>query len=257
MLRAFRPTLFLALTLSAAAALAQSPWNGTWKLNQAKSHMTGDTYTVTKSGNKYHYNGGSLQYDFACDGKDYPTIGGETVSCHETPTTRDSTVKQNGKTVATVHRQLDPGDNSYSATRTEMLAAGGTTITKSRFTRVGQGTGMNGTWKSASTSSNHVEAISFKVDGNSMHVDIPEQHISWDGKLDGTPAAVHGPDVPQGLTVAEKAEGPRKMVSDVSIGGKHVAHSEDTLNADGKSFTELSWDPAKPNEKQTYVFEKQ
>ena len=255
---AIRSVCLFALTLALAIpALAQSPWSGTWKLNQAKSKLTGDTYTVTSVGDKYHYDGGSLQYDFACDGKDYPTIGGETVSCHETSTTRDTVVKQNGKAVATIHRQIDPDGHSYTGTRTDMLASGGTTVSKTVFTRVGQGGGFSGTWKSASTSSNRVEPFILKVNGDSMHMEVPEERLTWDGKLDGTPAAVHGPDIPEGLTVSEKAEGPNKLVSDIALGGKHLQHAEDTLSADGKSFSEISWDPAKPNEKQTSVFEKQ
>lgn len=256
MLRAFYLICLAALTLS-ATAVAQSPWNGTWKLNQAKSHMTGDTYTLTKSGNKYHMDEGSFQFDFACDGKDYPVFGGETVSCKETPTTVDSVYKQNGKTVRTTRRQLDASGKTYTSTSTYMLAAGGTTVSKSTYTRVGQGTGFAGTWKSTSTSSNHAETFTLAVNGNSLHVEVPEEHVTWDGKLDGTPAPVHGPDVPDGVMISEKLEGPDKMVSEVSAGGKHVGHSEDTMNADGKSYTEVSWDPAKPNEKQTYVYDKQ
>jgi hypothetical protein len=257
MLRAIYPICLAALTLSATAALAQAQWNGTWKLNQAKSHMTGDTHTVTKSGNKYHYDGGSVAYDFACDGKDYPTIGGETVSCRETPTTLDSTYKHNGKTEQTIKRQLDAGGKSYSSTSTYFIPAGGTNITKTTFTRVGQGSGMAGTWKSVSTSSSHVGSFIMKATGNSMHFESPEDHATWDGKLDGTPAAVHGPDMPNGMMVSEKLEGPRRMVTAVSMGDKHIWHAEDTLSADGKSFTEVGWDPAKPNEKQTTVYEKQ
>src|SRR5581483_10689804 len=113
MLRAFYAICLAALTLS-AAALSQSPWNGTWKLNQAKSHMTED----------------SFQFDYACDGKDYPIFGGETVSCKETPTTLDSVYKQNGKTVQTTKRQLDASGKTYTSTSTSTLAAGGTIISK-------------------------------------------------------------------------------------------------------------------------------
>ncbi|HEV2578708.1 MAG TPA: hypothetical protein VGU25_15995 [Acidobacteriaceae bacterium] len=257
MLRAIHPICLLALAFSAIPALAQSPWNGTWKLNQAKSHMTGDTYTLTKSGDTYHMNGGSFQFDYACDGKDYPIFGGETVSCKETPTTVDSVYKQNGKTVQTTKHQLDASGKSYTSISTNMLAAGGTTVSKTTFTRVGQGTGFTGTWKSTSTSTNHVETFTLAVNGNSLHVDVPEEHVTWEGKLDGTPAAVHGPNVPDGVMISEKLEGPKKMVSDVTVDGKHVSHSEDTMNADGKSYTEITWDPTKPNEKQTYVYEKQ
>ncbi len=256
-MRAFHPICLAAIALSAMPALAQSPWNGTWKLNQAKSHMTGDTHTLTKSGNKYHYDGGSVAYDFACDGKDYPTIGGETVTCKETATTLDSTYKQNGKLEQTIKRQMDPGGKSYTGTTTYIIPAGGTSVTKTTFTRVGQGTGMAGTWKSVSTSSSHVGSFTMAVNGNAMRFESPEDHATWDGKLDGTPAAVHGPNMPNGMMVSEKMEGPQKMISEVTMGGKRLWHTEDTLSPNGKSFTEIGWDPAKPNEKQTTIYDKQ
>jgi len=258
MLRALNPVCLLALSLSAAIpAVAQSPWNGTWKLNQAKSHMTGQSYTVTKNGNMYHYTDGSFEYNYACDGKDYPTMGGETLSCHQTPTTQESTVKVNGKTVAVMHGQLEPDGRSFHGTRTNMLPGGGTTVSKATFTRVGQGTGWTGTWQMSSVSQDHPDVIIYKVTGNSMHLDSPDDHTSWDGKLDGTPAAAHGPTVPAGMMVSEKAEGPRKLTGELSVNGKQLEHWEDSLSPDGKSITELSWNPAKPNEKQTYIFEKQ
>jgi hypothetical protein len=245
------------LVFAAFPALAQSPWNGTWKLNQARSHMTGDTFTLTKAGGKYHYDGGSVQYDYACDGKDYPTFGGETVSCKDTATTLDSTYKQNGKLVQTTKRQLDAGGKSYTSTSTYMRPDGGSTVTKTTFTRVGQGTGMAGTWKTASTSSDHVGTFTMRMNGDSLHYESPEDHATWDGTLDGTPAPVKGPAIPDGLMVSEKLEGPNKMVSVATINGKEIGRSEDTLSADGKSFTEINWDPAKPNEKQTLIYEKQ
>lgn len=270
MLRAFHPICLIALTFTAAAALAQSPgtpansfagvespWNGTWKLNQAKSHMTGDTYTLTKSGNRYHMNAGSFQYDYACDGKDYPTIAGETVSCKETATTLDSTYKQNGKLDQTTHRQLDASGKSYTSTSIYFRPDGGKTVTKTTFVRVGKGSGIAGTWRSTSTSSNHVGTFTMRVDGNSMHFESPEDRMTWNGKLDGTPAAAHGPDMPNSLMVSERSEGPNKIVTEVMVGGKHVWHSEDTMGADHKSYTEIAWDPDKPNEKQTYVYDKQ
>jgi len=257
MLRAFHSICLAALTFAAASALAQSPWNGTWKLNQARSHMTGDTYTLTKSGNKYHSDEGSIQYDFACDGKDYPTLAGQTVSCHDTATTLDSTYKQNGKVVQTTKRQLDAGGKSYTSTSTYMRPDGGQTVTKTTHTRVGQGTGMAGTWKTASTSSDHVGTFTMQVNGNSLRYESPEDHATWEGKLDGTPAPVKGPTIPNGLMVSEKSEGSHKMVSEATINGKTIGRTEDTLSADGKYFTEINWDPAKPNEKDTLIYEKQ
>jgi hypothetical protein len=68
--------LSLAAVSPCFAAAADSPWNGTWKENEAKSTLSGNTVTyMAKRGGQFHYsNGGSIEYDFACDGKAYPTI---------------------------------------------------------------------------------------------------------------------------------------------------------------------------------------
>src|SRR5215831_9840889 len=133
-----------------------------------------------------------------------------------------------------------------------MRPDGGQTVTKATHTRVGQVTGLTGTWKSASTSSDHISSFTMQVNGNSLRYESPEDHATWEGTLDGTPAPVKGPTIPDGLMVSEKLEAPNKMVSEATIGGKLIGRSEDTLSADGKSFTEINWDPAKPNEKATY-----
>lgn len=256
--RAFFSACIAALTFVAAVpAVAQSPWNGTWKLNPSKSQMTGETFTVTRNGNMYHYKNGNFEYDYACDGKEYPIFGGQTMSCQQTPTTEETTVKLNAKTVAVMRDQLEPDGNAFKGTRTNMLPDGGTTVDKATFTRVGQGTGWTGTWKLSSAALDHPSVMIYKVEGDSMHFESPEDHTTWDGKLDGTPAAPHGPTVPGGMMISEKTEGPHKLVGEVAANGKQLWHWEDSLSADGKSFTEVGWNVAKPDEKQTYIFEKQ
>jgi len=61
----------LALPAGAASA-ADSPWNGTWKLDEAKSQFTGGTMTFSKgAGDMLHFSDGSTtDYDFAIDGKE-------------------------------------------------------------------------------------------------------------------------------------------------------------------------------------------
>jgi hypothetical protein len=59
---------------------ADSPWDGSWKLDQTKSMMTGETfsYTLTPDGKIQFSNGSTIMYTFACDGKPYPTFGTQT-----------------------------------------------------------------------------------------------------------------------------------------------------------------------------------
>ena len=67
-------TFLCAATLMMAAIpcfAAASKWDGTWKLNQAKSKMTGATVTISQNGNMYTVDTGAFKFSFACDGKDY------------------------------------------------------------------------------------------------------------------------------------------------------------------------------------------
>src|SRR6478752_4863308 len=71
------------LGLPASAALAaDSPWVGTWKLDEARSHLTGDTFTYSQGpGAMLHYSDGvNVSYDFGLDGKEYPAAFGRVTS---------------------------------------------------------------------------------------------------------------------------------------------------------------------------------
>jgi hypothetical protein len=75
----------LLLTAVAPCFAADAAWTGTWKMNPAKSKMTGDTFTiVAKPGGMLRMES-TVSYDFACDGKPYPTLADRTVSCTGSP----------------------------------------------------------------------------------------------------------------------------------------------------------------------------
>jgi hypothetical protein len=77
-------TVAFLLSITPACLAAGSPWDGTWKLNLAKSKMTGDEFTL-----KALPNGGfhlstpshSLDLDYPCDGSDYAVLGDRTGTC--------------------------------------------------------------------------------------------------------------------------------------------------------------------------------
>jgi hypothetical protein len=72
------------LATSTSPALANNAsWNGTWKLDRAKSQMTGDTFTysMNATGTIRFSNGGPITYNFACDGKDYTSVDSYTIAC--------------------------------------------------------------------------------------------------------------------------------------------------------------------------------
>jgi len=246
------------LALAAAPCLAAGPsWDGTWKLNVAKSKMTGDTFTIEAKGNMMHSSNGVLSFDFACDGKSYTTIANYTMTCTGSPAAGyDYVDKAGDKVTSKFHRALSADGNTLTDHGTEIRPDG----TKVEFTEVSKrqsGTsGLVGKWMNVKT---QAAANSFTVQtkGDSIKVYSPEYKTTVEGKMDGSQLAVTGPTVPPGVTESFKQEGANKLHYVVQYKGKAMSEGIQTLSADGKSCVDEEWTAGKPNEKQTYFFERQ
>jgi len=69
-----------ALLGAAGSVAAENPFAGTWKRNQAKSHLTGDTVKFADAGSgAIRSTAGAIDYTFKTDGKAYP-MGGASLS---------------------------------------------------------------------------------------------------------------------------------------------------------------------------------
>jgi hypothetical protein len=65
---------------------ADPPYVGKWKLNTAKSQLTGDTVTIsTAADGMMTFDGQGFKYSFKTDGKEYPTPDGATASWTRRP----------------------------------------------------------------------------------------------------------------------------------------------------------------------------
>ena len=93
----------LALSLPAVArAQAKPNFAGTWKLNMAKSQLSGTVYTIDKKASGLmHYNGGGFDADFDFTGKEYTMPSGASIAGKElTPTSWELTFRMNGKVIS-------------------------------------------------------------------------------------------------------------------------------------------------------------
>ena len=140
------------LALPAGAALAaDSPWVGTWKLDEARSHLTGDTFTYSKGpGAMLHYSDGvNVSYDFGLDGKEYPTAFGRVTSWTAAGKNAwDSVVKADGKVLGKGHRELSADGKTLTMTFTGTNADGSAYDEQDVYERTGPGEGLIGTWRS-------------------------------------------------------------------------------------------------------------
>jgi hypothetical protein len=249
---------FVALLLLAVASpcLAASPWDGTWKLNEAKSKMTGATTAVTEAGGMYTVHSGAITFSYACDGKDYPILADRTIACTGGPSmftdvikiagkpyeTTKRTLSADGKTLTEVSTGTHPDGTAFTDTETEM--------------RVGAGTGLAGTWKSTKVKDSAPGSIALKVNGDVLHYDATSFKEISDAKLDGTPAPITGPSAPPGLMVSNKLQN-GGVFSIVTLNGKELDRDMMTISADGKTLTDVVWTVGKEQEKRTYVYDKQ
>lgn len=256
-----RLLLSLALLSASVAYAAENPWVGTWKLDTSKSHFTGDTFTYSKAANgMMHYTDGStVSYDFGIDGKEYKTPYDRTTTWTAAgPNAWDSVSKMNGKVLANVHRELSADGKTLTITSKGTKPDGSTFNDVTVYTRVTGTKGLEGKWRSTkvdiSAPDNYVIA---ETSPGVYKWTIPSYKAAFEGKADGTDRTLTGPTIPTGLTLSWKQVSPMEMKYVEKLNGKPDAIGVQTMAADKKTFTEVSWTPGKESEKSTAVYVKQ
>jgi hypothetical protein len=250
-----------AAALSMAAVVpcfaAGSPWDGTWKLDAAKSTLTGSTITITQDGRMYTLDTGAIKFKVACDGKDYPIVANYSESCTGSGNSFTIVTKINGADYSTTKRDISADGKTMTAVTTGKRPDGTAFTDRETEMREGSGTGMVGTWKETKVKNSAPESFMLKVSGNMLKMEDPGMKEGYEAKLDGTPAPMTGGAAPAGMTISNKPDGANKVVSVAMLNGKELGKDVMTLSADGKTLTDVSWTPGKESEKQIYVYEKQ
>jgi hypothetical protein len=251
----------LAIFAVLPALAADNPWIGTWTLDLNKSHFTGNTFTYSKAANgMMHFSDGSVvNFDFAIDGKEYKTVYNRTTTWTTAGDNAwDNVIKADGKVLFNARRQLSADSKTLTITSTGTRPDGTAFKDETIYTRVTGTTGLVGMWRSTKVTISAPD--SYVVSSPSpgiMHWDIPAYKQTVEGKFDGTDLPIIGPDEPSGLTIAIKPDSPTKLSYIVKVNGKPDSYGVQTLAADGKSFTDVSWNAGKPDEKATGVYVKQ
>lgn len=251
----------LALPAGAASA-TDSPWDGTWRLDPAKSHLTGQTFTYSEQpGGMLHYEDGSTaSYDFRLDGKEYKTWGNRMTTWTAAGKNRwDTVTRADGKVLAKGHVTLsDDGKTlteSFSGTRPD----GQDFHEEDVFTRVGGTDGLAGTWRSTKVTDPtgpQTFVISSPAAGV-LHYDIPDLKVSVECTADDKDYPLTGPTMPPGATISFRRISPTKIRYTMKINGTPDSIGVQTIASDGGSFTDTNWNPGRESEKTTAVYVKQ
>ncbi len=99
--------------------------------------------------------------------------------------------------------------------------------------------------------------MTLTLDNQALHIDYPSAGQHVDAPLDGSDAAVRGPHVPEGTTLAVRPAGRREFRTVTKRQGKLFSQGTLELSNDGRVITDSWWNPSQPTDKGTLAYNKQ
>jgi hypothetical protein len=235
----------LVALLMPAMAMAQSPFDGTWKfdLKTAKFPEKPDVFLL--QGGMYQCKTCAPPVDVKADGQDQKVSGNpyyDTVSIKVVDArTIEETDKKNGKMVATSKTWVSADGNTLMFEFSDSSATSGDPVTgKGEETRVAKGPAgshaISGSWRTSKMDalSDNAITITYKLSGDSLSMSSPTGQ-SYTAKLDGTEAPYKGD--PGTTSVSVKRLDENTMEETDKRDGKVIAVAHMTVSADGKTMT--------------------
>jgi hypothetical protein len=99
--------------------------------------------------------------------------------------------------------------------------------------------------------------MTLTFDNQSLHIDYPSANQHIDAPLDGIDAAVRGPNVLEGATLAVRPAGNREFLIVTKRNGKVFNQGSLKPSNDGRAIIDTWWNPDRPNVVGTLVYEKE
>jgi hypothetical protein len=277
-----RPRYILSATLwiflSVAGAVAQSPFAGTWKLNQEKSQLAGDVMKFGPAAeDSIELTAGGMTYSFRTDGNNYAMPTGNLAIWRQTGPDSWSTEyrTRNGKLLSSDSWKLSADGKGLTVVSSGVKANGDLYTDQTDYVRTAgpEGTGsatgstteapteaspgsLIGSWKSTTVKLGSPSEFVIQEAGlDALMLKIPAMKASCQATLDGKETAVEGPDVPTGLRISLTRTGPYSFQLVQKLNGKTISTSVYTVAGDGKTMTEVGGAPEDPPA--TLTWEKQ
>jgi hypothetical protein len=255
------PALLMLLAAQTVVA-AQHPttldghWFGVWKLDRSLSHLTGSSITIGRVPHGYHFDFGAVSFNVGDDGKDYPTVPTRSTSIKAVGDRKWLRVhKVNGKEVDHGSLIVTPDGNTLLIHTVATDANGKTHESDEKDFRVGNGTGLAGTWRSTAAGVNVSETIELKDAGaGQICWAFPKDQQYYIVMPDGKPASYLGAHAVPSVTVLLRNVSANEMRWTESINGKPYTKGIDTVSADGARLNETTWPVMRPQDKQEAVY---
>lgn len=255
--------LFACLCLLPVVALAQSPFDGTWKTNYSESKLSQKPYTFSVNNGMYDCDSCVPKINVKADGQDQSVSGQafDTISVQVVdPNTIHVVTKKGGKTFGDSTRSLSADGKSLTVSTTNYPSDGSQPFkSESKWTRVSNGpAGSNktsGSWRIQKFNEDTAAVTStWKVSGDEVSMSTPIGE-NWQVKIGGGESPVNG-SYYANETVSVKKLGSQELEITYKRDGKLLSVDKVSVSADGKKMTTIS-DNKWLGRTSTYVSEKQ
>ena len=237
---------FVLLTawLMPAVAMAQSVFDGTWKVDMNTAKYPDKPHVYLLKDGMYHCKTCVPAIDVKADGQDQKLTGQPYYDMANIKVVDDRTIeeiyKKNGKTMATSKTWVSADGGTMSWEFSDSSATNAAPVTGTgHSTRVTKGpTGshaISGSWRIAKmdTISDNAMSVTYKVSGDSLTMTSPTGQ-GYTAKLDGTEAPYKGD--PGTTSVSVKKTGPSTTEETDKRDGKVISVTRMTVSADGKTM---------------------
>jgi len=226
-------------------AIAQSPLDGTWKINLAESQPSTKPEVYLLQDGTYRCPTCDPPLEIPADGRDHKITG---EPCYDTVSikvvddrTTEETDKRNGKAVGTTRMTVSLDGNTATVERTESCNAQGDVVAGKdilgRVAKVPSGAhAISGSWlisKRLNRSENAL-VVTLKLEGNTFSFADPAGQ-GYTAKLDGTETPFKG-DL-SGTIVSVKRIDENTVEETDKRDGKIVEVTRFLVSADGKTMT--------------------
>jgi hypothetical protein len=228
------PCIILAATSNAAGA--DEPYFGKWKLNPAKSQLTGGTAKIERlPSGAMRFSEGEISYEFRLDGKEYPIPGGFTTSWKEVGQgTWEVRNGANGRTAVTFY--LTVKGDTMTSTLHRNTPDGRTVEESSILTRIAGGPGLLGTWKQKQVKA-AASTWEFRADGKGgFTMTYPDTGDTCTGKFDGKDYPIVRIGTPLKETLAFRKTGDHSFEVTEKVEGKPAYVDVYTVSRDGRTL---------------------
>jgi hypothetical protein len=221
-------------------AFAESPFDGTWKLNTSKSHLAGDTMHYADAGSgMLKYTDSDQTYTFKPDGSSFTTpLGMERTFLKTGDDSYTATSKRGGLLLRTTTIKVSSDGKKLMEEAKGTKPNGDNFDDTFTYVRTSPGTGLIGGWKSTEVKLSSPNSLTIQTDGtDGVTLTLSAIKATCQAKWNGKDFATSGPTVPDGLTLAVSKTGSSGFKLVEKVKGKVIEIAHYQLAADGKTMT--------------------